>query len=422
MGGGGHFSFLSAPCPYYERSEMYLDVETAETLAKYTKEIEAFKTPMIPIFKPKMNKAVILLELGKIFDSGWIGLGPKTAEFEEKFADYIGVKYAVGVNSCTAALHLACHVLGIGKNEWEEEHEVIVPSMTFVSTALAPMYCGAKPVFADIEEDTLCIDPEDIERKITPKTRAIIVVHYGGHACRMDEIQEIADKHNLPVIEDVAHGCGGQYKRFRFGALGEMGCFSFHAVKNLPISDGGMITTNCVTWYRELKKLRWCGIDRDTWNRSKTGYSWQYSIDSLGFKCHMNDVMAVIGLAQLEVLEEHNAIRRKYADRYDEIFKGIEWIETLAQKDYAHSARSHYIIKVPQRNQLNAYLQSKGISTGVHYEPVHHYKVFNKQGDLPITERVWPKLLTLPLFPDMTDEDFERITTEIIEFGKRMKL
>jgi len=231
---------------------------------------------MIPIFKPLMNKEEILYELGKIFDSGWIGLGPKTAEFEEKFANYIGVKYAVGVNSATAALHLGCRVLGL-----KEDDEVIVPSMTFVSTAIAPLYCQAIPVFADIEEDTLCIDPRDVEKKITPKTKVIIPVHYGGHACRMDEIMGIAKKHNLSVIEDVAHGCGGKYKRAKLGSIGIMGCFSFHAVKNLPTGDGGMVTTNNKEIYNKLKKLRWVGISKDTWGRSTEGYSWQYSVDEL---------------------------------------------------------------------------------------------------------------------------------------------
>lgn len=372
---------------------------------------------MIPVFKPKMNKEIILSELEKIFDSGWIGLGPKTAEFEEKFAEYIGVKYAVGVNSCTAALHLACHVLGIGKGD-----EVIVPSMTFVSTALAPLYCGATPVFADIEEDTLCIDPEDIERKITPRTKAIIVVHYGGHACRMAEIFGMAVIRGIKVIEDVAHGCGGRYKPSILGSMGVMGCFSFHAVKNLPIGDGGMITTNDERLYKELKKLRWCGIDKGTWDRTAKGYSWQYSIDRLGFKYHMNDVMAVIGLAQLDVLDEHNSIRRRYVKRYDEVFSQIDWIESFVEKDYAHSARHNYVIKVPLRNQLNEYLNTKGISTGVHYEPVHHYRVFDSTANLPVTESVWPKLLTLPLYPGMTDDDFEKVTNEIIKFGERMKL
>lgn len=374
---------------------------------------------MIPVFRPSMNKEVILPELEKIFDTGWIGLGPKTAEFEEKFAEYIGVKYAVGVNSATAALHLACYVLGI-----EEGDQVIVPSMTFVSTALAPLYCGATPVFVDIEEDTLCIDPVDIKKKVTSRTKTIILVHYGGHACRMDEIMEIARKHDLRVIEDAAHGCGGKYKDFMFGSIGIMGCFSFHPVKNLPTGDGGMITTNDERLYDELKKLRWLGIDKGTWDRSSPkGYSWEYSVDRLGFKYHMNDITAVIGLAQLKVLEGHNLIRREYARKYDEAFRDVDWIETPVEKDYAYSARHNYVVKVPMRNELNEYLRATGISTGVHYEPIHHFKVFgNARADVPVTERVWPKLLTLPLYPGMTEERFNKIVSEIIKFGKEKGL
>lgn len=374
---------------------------------------------MIPVFRPSMNKEEILPELEKIFDSGWIGLGPKTQEFEERFAEYIGVKYAVGVNSATAALHLACYVLGL-----KEGDEVIVPSMTFVSTALAPLYCRAIPIFADIEEDTLCIDPADIEKKVTSRTKAIVPVHYGGHACRMDEIMEIASRHNLYVIEDVAHGCGGKYKNNMLGSIGLMGCFSFHAVKNLPTGDGGMITTSDEKIYNDLKKLRWVGIDKGTWDRSeKKGYSWQYSVDKLGFKYHMNDITAVIGLAQLKVLDEHNLIRRKYSQKYDNVFKGVSWIETPVEKDYAYSARHNYVVKVPMRNELNEYLRVKGISTGVHYEPVDHYKVFgNNKADVPNTEKVWPKLLTLPLYPDMTEEEFEKVVSEMIEFGKAHSL
>jgi len=370
---------------------------------------------MIPVFRPKMNKKEILPELEKIFDSGWIGLGPKTKEFEERFANYIGVKYAIGVNSATAALHLANCVLGI-----KEGDEVIVPSITFVSTALAPLYCGATPTFVDIEEDTLCISPEDIERKITKNTKALIPVHYGGHACRMDEIMKISNKYNLWVIEDVAHGCGGKYKNTMLGSIGIIGCFSFHAVKNITTGDGGMITTNDEGLYKELQKIRWVGIDRGTWDRSENrGYSWQYSVNRLGFKYHMNDIVAVIGLAQLKVLDEHNLIRKKYAKKYDKSFKDIAWIKIPVEKNYAYSAHHNYVIRVPMRNELNEYLQSKGISTGVHYEPIHRFKVFgNRKKDLQVTESVWSNLLTLPLYPGMTEDEFEKVVGEIIRFGE----
>ena len=370
---------------------------------------------MIPVFKPKMNTEEILNGLRLIFEVGWIGLGPKTAEFEEKFADYIGVKYAIGVNSATSALHLANHILGL-----KPDDEVIVPSMTFVSTALSVMYAGGVPVFADVLYDTLCIDPNDIERKITSKTKAIIPVHYGGHACLMDEIIDIASKNNLVVIEDVAHGCGGKYKNEMLGSIGSMGCFSFHAVKNLPTGDGGMITTNDKNIYNKLKELRWVGINKDTWDRSSSkNYAWQYSVDELGFKYHMNDITAIIGLAQLKILENDNQKRRDIAKKYNEALTLLKWLELPVFSNYTKSACHNYVIKTPMRNELNAYLGSKGISTGVHYEPIHHYKVFRARDiDLPMTENLLLNLLTLPMFPDLSEDEIERITSYIIQFGE----
>ncbi len=374
---------------------------------------------MIPIFRAKMNKSEILKGLSEIFDLGYIGLGPKTGEFEKKFAKYIGTKYAVALNSATAALHLSSLALGIKKGD-----EVIVPAMTFVSTGLASLYCGAEPVFADIEEDTLCIDPKDIEKKISKKTKAIIVVHYGGHACKMDEILKLAKKHKLYVIEDVAHACGAKYKGEKLGSFGVMGCFSFHAVKNLATGDGGMITTNNPKLYKKLLRLRWVGINKDTWSRSGSKkYSWRYSVDELGFKCHMNDITAVIGLAQLKVVNKHNLIRRSYAKKYSQAFQDLKWLKTPVEKDYAYSSCHNYVIKTEKRDELNKYLALKGISTGVHYEPISHYKVFGKpKTNLPITEKVWKKLLTLPLYPDLSEKDFKKIVREIINFGKINKL
>lgn len=374
---------------------------------------------MIPVFKPKINKEEILRELEKIFDSGWIGLGPKTAEFEDKFAQFVGTKYAIAVNSATAALHLAVHVLDIAAGD-----EVIVPSMTFVSTGLAPLYCGARLVFADIEEDTLCIDPADIKRKISARTKAIIPVHFGGHACRMEEIIDIAKRNGLHVIEDAAHGCGGRYKDKMLGSIGNMGCFSFHAVKNLSTGDGGMITTNDEKLYQRLRSLRWVGINKNTWDRSSSmGYSWQYSVDELGFKYHMNDITAVIGIAQLKVLNEHNRLRRDIALRYNEALKQFDRIACPVEKNYSFSAWHNYVVKVPMRNEMNEFLRVKGVSTGVHYEPIHRYKVFGDASvKLPVTDSVWEKLLTLPLYPAMTDAEFETIIAAIKAFGREKGL
>ncbi len=364
-----------------------------------------------------MNKEEILKELEKIFDSGWIGLGPKTSEFEEKFARYVGAKYAIGVSSCTAALHLSFHSLGI-----KEGDEVIIPSFTFASTIIPLLYQKAIPVFADILPDTLCMDPLDIKRKITNRTKAIVVVHLGGHSAPMDKIWDIAKSHNLFVIEDAAHACGSEYKGKKHGGFSgtKMTCFSFHAVKNLTTGDGGMITTNDTTLYERLKRLRWLDINKSTWDRITTGsYPWEYRIDELGFKYHMNDIAAIIGLAQLKVLDKHNKRKRAITQKYNEELGNLDWMEIPVEREYTKSSNHMYIIKTKFRNKLHEYLIGKGIQTTVHYEPAHHYKVFKDfPAQVPVTERVWKKLLTLPLYAGMKNEEVEKVIDGIQEFGR----
>jgi len=205
---------------------------------------------MIQVFRPSLGEEE-LEGLREIFKTGWIGLGPKTAEFEEKFAEYVCAKYAVGLNSATAALHLSLAAFRIGP-----DHEVLVSPLTFVSTAHAILYVGATPVFVDVCPDTLCMDPDDVERKLTDKSRVILPVHYGGHPAELDELQKIARKHNLLLIEDAAHACGSEYKGRKIGSIGDATCFSFHAVKNLATGDGGMITTDRLDVCRTLRRLR----------------------------------------------------------------------------------------------------------------------------------------------------------------------
>jgi len=376
---------------------------------------------MIPVFKPEMNKEEIIKELGKIFDSGWIGLGPKTSEFEEKFAHYVGAKHAIGINSCTSALHLSYHSLRI-----KEGDEVITPSLTFASTIIPLLYQKAIPVFADILTDTLCIDPLDIKRKITARTKAIVVVHLGGHSAPMDEIWDIAKSHNLLVIEDAAHACGSEYKGKKHGGLPNTNatCFSFHAVKNLTTGDGAMITTDDTALYERLKKLRWLDINKSTWDRITTGcYPWEYKIDEMGFKYHMNDITSVIGLAQLKVLDKHNQRRRAITQKYNEALEKLNWIETPKEHNYTKSSNHMYIIKLELRNELHEYLMNKEIQTTVHYEPAHHHKVFKDfPAQVPVTEKIWKKLLTLPLYPSMKEEEVEKVIEEIQGFGKMRNL
>lgn len=383
------------------------------TEPKVNSKIELPEGLPLPVFKPSYDEQEV--DAVRIcLQQGWTGCGPKVKEFEEEFARYIGVKYAVATNSCTASLHLAVMGLNLSGSE------IISTPMTFVSTNHAILYNNAVPVFADIQKDTLNIDPASIRERITPKTKAIMTVHFGGHACDMEEIQKLADKHSLSIIEDVAHGCGGTFKGRKLGSIGTIGCFSFHAVKNMATGDGGMIVTNDKKMYDRLMKLRWVGISRDTWNRSEKGaYSWDYNIEELGFKYQMNDISAAIGLIQLRKLDGMNENRRALAKRYREALAGIPGIELLTVKPEVVSAQHNFIIKTDKRDELMAYLKERQISTGVHYRPNNHYEMYqNFSGPTPTAEQVWQRIVTLPLYPSMTLKQQDYVISCIRSFSQ----
>lgn len=350
----------------------------------------------------------------QVLKSGWIGLGPKTKEFEDQFAQYVGAEYAIGTNSCTAALHLALQVMGV------EGGEVITTPMTFISTNHAILYTYATPVFADIEEDTLNIRVDEIEKLVTSRTKAIVVVHYGGHSCDMDKVIAIARDKGLKVIEDAAHACGAEYKGRRIGSISDATCFSFHAVKNLATGDGGMITVHDERSAERLRKLCWLGISRGTWDRARgTAYKWEYNVEEVGFKCHMNDIAASLGIVQLAKLEKANARRREIVSRYNEAFADVDWIETLVEKKYAKSSHHNYVIKVlnGKRDELITYLANNGVSASVHYIPNHLYRLYKPYyRKLPVTESIWKKIVTLPLFPDLKDTDVDYIIERVKTF------
>lgn len=372
---------------------------------------------MIPLFKPSYDEEELNALRGP-FASGWIGLGPKTKEFEDAFAGYIGVKHAVGMNSATAALHLACHVAEISGRE------VITTSMTFVSTNHAILYNNGIPVFCDIEQDTCNMDISKVEELITPQTKAIIVVHYGGYAVDMHRVMDLARKHNLTVIEDAAHAAGGELDGRKLGGIGHLGCFSFHAVKNLACGEGGMVTTNDARIDDRLRKLRWMGISKDTFSREDQTthkYSWYYDVVELGFKCHMNDIPAAIGLVQLGKLERTNARRGAIVATYNAGLAGVGDIEVPVRKQYMTKPAYHnYVIKTSRRDALHEFLKERGISTGVHYYPNHLYDMYKPYSrPLPVTEAVWKRLLSLPLFPDLTDDSVGMVIAAVKEFFSR---
>lgn len=369
---------------------------------------------MIQLFKPDIgDEEVAAVE--QVLRTGWIGLGPKTAEFEREFAAFVGAPYAVAMNSGTAALHLALLVAGVGPGD-----EVIVPSLTFVSTVAVALYVGATPVFADVEPDTLCISIQDVASKITAKTKAIIPVHYGGHPCDMDELHALAREHDIAVIEDAAHACGATYKGRRVGTLSELTCFSFHAVKNLTTGEGGLITLAREDWDRQLRQLRWMGINKDTWQRTREdggAYAWQYSIEQLGYKCHMSDLMAALGLVQLRRLSELNQRRREIVAMYDQGLADVPWIQLPVQRDYVQSSWHIYAIRLTRRDQLIAHLKTNDVAPGVHYYPIHLYQYYQPwRTALPVTEREWQRLLSLPMHPRLSDDEVYRVIDLIRHF------
>jgi len=355
----------------------------------------------IPVFRPFHTEEEIEAVAG-VIRSGWWGQGPKTAELERCFAEFTGAPRAVALNSATAALHLALRVAGV------EGGEVITTPMTFISTNHAILLNNAIPVFADIQPDTLNIDPDDVARKVTPRTRAIIAVDYGGHPADLDRLHEIAAAHDLILIEDAAHAAGARYHERPVGSLAPLTCFSFHPVKNIATGDGGMITLQNEEWDARLRRLRWVGINRDTWVRSAgkdaSQYAWQYDVEEIGYKYHTNDIMAAIALVQLKRLPQTNARRREICALYDAGLRDLPWLQLPVEREGVYSARHNYVVRLDNRDGLADWLREHKIATGMHYIPNHLHAMYRPYATpLPVAEREWTRLLTLPLYPALTD-------------------
>lgn len=346
-----------------------------------------------------------------VIKSRWISSGPKCAELEQKFANMLNVKYALAVNSCTAALHLAVMCSDIQPGD-----EVIVPSLTFVATANAVRYAGGIPVFCDIvSPGELVLDAEKIEALITPKTKAIIPMHYAGFACNMDKILQIAHKHNLKVIEDACHGPLSEYYGKYLGTLGNAGCFSFYSNKNISTGEGGMLVTNDEQLYQRAKLLRSHGMTTMSYDRAK-GHSTEYDVVDLGYNYRLDDIRAAIGLSQLNKLnddiEKRNEIRMIYVD----YLKNIEKI-IVPFCDYAERSAS-YIFPIVLansnkdfRNKMREFLADNGIQTSIHYPPVHRFSIYENypHGDLTNTEYVADCEITLPMYGSLTENEIRYI-------------
>ena len=341
---------------------------------------------MIPVLKPTIDEKT-KKALMDVLDSGWWGQGPKTFEFEKKFAEYVGSKFAIAVNSGTAALDLCLKVYGI------KGGELITTPMTFVADAIVGEWNGMDVTFADIEEDSLCLDPETV--KVTENTKAIITVDSHG---RLANVEGLRKKFKGLIIEDAAHAMytPGAGKR------GDITIWSFQAVKTLPMGDGGMITTNDEKIYNRLRTLTWLGVEKSTFERvDHKRYTWDYDITQAeGLKCYMNDINSVIGLGQLDRLEETNAKRRVIQTIYNEAFKDIPQIKI---PQYSHTVQ-YYTMQCERRDELSDYLATNGVATSVHFKPLYEMTYWRKakKNPLPVCDAVWLKLLSLPVHNALT--------------------
>lgn len=343
--------------------------------------------------------------------SGWLTMGPKTIEFEEKFKNYITCNYAVSMNSATAALHLALKAIGI-----KEGDEVILPTNTFIATAEVVTYFDAIPVLCDIEESTHNIDVSKIENLITNKTRAIIPVHFAGQPCDMDEIYKIAQKYSLKVIEDAAHAMPSKYKGEYIGNLkgSDITCFSFYATKTLSTGEGGMATTNNESYSKSMKINRLHGISRDAWDRYTAKGSWYYEIVDNGCKYNTTDINASLGLVQLKKQNELKIKRENIAKKYYEGFSSNPNIVLPFVKEDRDTSWHLYVIKVNNRDIIIDKLKEIGVGCSVHFIPVHKHPYYNKRygfknENYPVSNKVFEDSLSIPIYPDMTNDEINYV-------------
>lgn len=352
----------------------------------------------------------------KVLKSKWLSMGAVTQEFEAEFAKYLGVKYAFAVSSGTAALHIAQKVLDIGSTD-----EVITPSLTFVATGNSILYVRATPVFADITSlDNFNICPEDISRKVTAKTKAVTVVHYGGYPCDMDAIMAIASENGLKVVEDAAHAPGAEYKGKKLGTIGDIGCFSFFANKNLITGEGGVIVTNDEVLADKIRIMRSHGMTTLTWDRHK-GHAHSYDVVGLGFNYRIDEIRAAIGLIQLGKLRCSNEKRKHIAEEYKKRLGDIPGISIPFSTFVGKSSYHIFPILLAEKVNREVFienLKAGGIQTSIHYPPIHLFTYYRSQfgyneGLLPVTEKVAAQEVTLPLHPLIKEEDVEYIVSKI---------
>jgi len=373
----------------------------------------------LPFTRPSITEAEVL-EVSEALRSGWITSGPRAAAFEKEFSAYIGAPFGIAVTSATAGFHILLQALGIGPGD-----DVITPSLTWPSPINMVVNVGARPVFADIDRRTFQLDPSSVEQVLTPQTRAILPVHFAGQPCDLDALRALCERHGLILIEDAAHATGTEYRGERIGSGKNPAVFSFHAIKNLTTGEGGLITVSEEKLRDRLVSLRFHGVDQDAWKRYAREATRNYDLFEPGWKYNLTDLQAAVGLAQLKRLEEMNERRRKLAERYDQLFEDISEIIRPLRVPYPsrHSWHLYTVLIDPEktgftRDEFREELRTRNIGTGLHFLAVHELSFYRERYHpvselLKNAEYVAARIVSLPLFPDMQEEDVGEVVDEI---------
>jgi dTDP-4-amino-4,6-dideoxygalactose transaminase len=388
-----------------------------------TKAIEAVS---IPFHRASLGEEEVQA-VSEVIRSGWLTMGTKTLEFEEKFAKYVGARHAVALCSGTAALHLALDAIGLQAGD-----EVLIPTTTFTATGEVVKYLGGRPVLVDIDPVTLNIDATDAMKKISPRSRALIPVHMAGQPCDLSELHSLANDHNLHVIEDAAHALPSSYKAKRIGSLSELTAFSFYATKTLTTGEGGMITTDNDAHAARVRLMRLHGITGDAWKRYGKNGSWFYEVVEAGYKYNPNDIQSAIGVAQLTKCNALNDARHRIAARYNFAFQEVSPLEPPTLKCDRTTSWHLYILRLHleqlkiDRNAFIQELRERGIGTSVHFIPLHLHPYYQRafgyrNGDFPVAETEFERCLSLPVYPMMSDAEVDQVIDSVKEIATRAK-
>jgi dTDP-4-amino-4,6-dideoxygalactose transaminase len=384
--------------------------------------LETSQSWSVPLSDLEVDPAV-LDAVREVVASGWWSMGPRVVEFERAFADFTGARHALAVGSGTAALHLALIATGCGPGD-----EVILPSLNFVAAANTIAHSGARPVFCDVlGAHDLNLDPADLEAAITPATKAIVVLHYGGHPCAMEDVLRLAEQHGLVVIEDAAHAPGARWRGRSCGTIGKVGCFSFFSNKNLPVGEGGMLVTDDDHLAERLRLLRSHGMTSLTWDRHR-GHASSYDVVELGFNYRLDEIRAAIGLVQLGRLPGENARRSRVVTRYRNKLAHVDGLTVpfepignhSAARDQTTSAEHLFVVVLPDSvgsDDVRSALRKEQIQTSLHYPPIHRFSLYagQEQRRLPVTEKVASRLLTLPLYGHMADDQVDLVADTLLD-------